>query len=129
VAAATLIIMAGYLYSRPITARGDVDHKTIAGTKNGVQYTIAIFTDTGVIIEDEMFKQDFVSPVINETLANKLDSWYDDVYYLISIRTSVETGAYFTNREDFNKIDIRDSVRFFIPKFKKHSIHRIEILD
>jgi len=129
-AAAVLISAVGYLALRPTKAEGAVDHKTITGTRDSMSYTIVTITDTEVIVKDEEFNEDFkVSTTINETLAHRLDSWYDEINYIISVRTGDETVAYFVSREDFNKVDIGGRIRYTILRFKTTTIRIIKILD
>ena len=128
--AAVLISAVSYLAFRPTKAEGVVDHKTITGTRDSISYTIIIITDTGVIVKDEEFNEDFMgSNTINETLAHRLDSWYDEIHYLISVRTGDETVAYFVSREDFNKVDIGGRIRFIVLRFKTTTIRIMKILD
>jgi len=128
--AAVLISAVGYLALRPTRAEGVVDHKTITGTRDSISYTIVTITDTEVIVKDEEFNEDFkVSTTINETLAHRLDSWYDEINYIISVRTGDETVPYFVSREDFNKGDIGGRIRYTILRFKTTTIRRIKILD
>ncbi len=111
-------------------ADGVVDHKAITGTRDSISYTIVTITETEVIVKDEEFNEDFkVSTTINETLAHRLDSWYDEINYIISVRTGDETVAYFVSREDFNKVDNGGRIRYTILRFKSTTIRIIKILD
>jgi hypothetical protein len=124
-----LISAVSYIAFRPTRAEGVIDHKTITGSRDSMSYTIVIITDTGVIVEDEEFEEDFMSfTTINETLAHRLDSWYDEIKYHISVRTGDETRAYFVNRIDFNKVDINCIIIFIILRFKTNTIRILKIL-
>ena len=128
--AVVLISVVGYLAFKPTRAEGVVDHKTITGARDSMSYTIVTITDTGIIVKDEEFNEDFESSTtINETLAHRLDSWYDEIHYLISVRTGDETIAYFVSREDFNKVDIGGRIRFIVLRFKTTTIRILKMLN
>jgi hypothetical protein len=122
------LLVSGYLYFKPVTAEGIVDHKAITGIQSSTSKTIVTFTDTDNHVKDPEFKDDFASTTIDENLAHKLQSWYTDVKYVISVRNDAGTLAYFTTREDFNKADVGDMIRFKISRFRITTIEIVKIL-
>jgi hypothetical protein len=122
-AAAVLIAAVGYIALRPASAEGVVDHKAITGTRGSTSHTIATITDTGINIEDPEFAEDLkTSTTVDDALAHRLDSTYDEIKYIVSVRTSEGTTAYFVTREDYNNADVGDTIRFEILRFKTTSI-------
>lgn len=125
-----MIISASYLALRPATVEGVVDHKAITGTRDSTSHTLVTITDTEINVKDQEFATDFnASTIVDDTLAQKLYSWYDEIKYVLSARTSDGTMAYFTNREDFNKAQIGDRIRFEILRFKTTTIRIKKIFD
>jgi hypothetical protein len=118
-----LFAAVGYLALRPASAEGVVDHKAITGTRDSTSHTIATITDTGINVEDSEFAEDFTdSTVVDDALAHRLDSMYDEIKYIVSVRTGEGTMAYFVTREDYNSADIGDTIRFEILRFKTTTI-------
>jgi DNA-directed RNA polymerase subunit E'/Rpb7 len=114
---------------KPEVVEGAVDHKTITGKRNSISHTIVIITDTDLIIKVEEFKEDFKNfTSIDNQLAHRLESWYDEIDYLVSVRTNDESMAYFVDREDFNRVAIGDRIRFKILRFKTSTIQITKIL-
>ena len=129
-AAAVLIAAAGYLALGPVTAEGTVDHKAITGTRGSTSHTIVTITDTGVNVKDQEFAADFnESTTVDDALAHKLDSWYDEIKYVVSARTDEGTMAYFTDREGFNKARVGDRIRFEILRFRTTTIRIKKVFD
>ena len=129
-AAAVLIAAAGYLTLGPVTAEGTVDHKAITGTRGSTSHTIITITDTGVNVKDQEFAADFnESTTVDDALAHKLDSWYDEIKYVVSARTGEGTMAYFTDREGFNKARVGDRIRFEILRFRTTTIRIKKVFD
>ena len=129
-AAAVLIAAAGYLALGPVTAEGTVDHKAITGTRGSTSHTIITITDTGVNVKDQEFAADFnESTTVDDALAHKLDSWYDEIKYVVSARTDEGTMAYFTDREGFNKARVGDRIRFEILRFRTTTIRIKKVFD
>jgi hypothetical protein len=113
----------GYLALKPVSAEGIVDHKAITGTRGSTSYTITTVTDTGINVNDPDFAEDLKdSTTVDDDLAYRLDSMYDEINYIVSIRTGGETMAYFVTREDYNKVGIGDDIRYEILKFKTTAI-------
>jgi hypothetical protein len=122
-AAAVLLAAVGYLALRPASAEGVVDHKAITGIRDSTSYTIATITDTGINVKDPEFADDLNdSATVDDALAHRLDSMYDEIKYIVSVRTSEGTMAYFVTREDYNNVGVDDEIRFEILRFKTTSI-------
>lgn len=80
-------------------------------------------------MEDGEFSGEFeASTAVSEDLAHRLASWYDEVNYLVSVRSGGETMAYFVSREDFNRVDVGCGIRFSVLRFRAASIRVIEVL-
>jgi hypothetical protein len=128
-ATAVLIAALGYLTLRPTSAEGVVDHKAITGTRDSTSHTIATITGTGTNVQDPEFAEDLKdSTSVDDALAHRLDSMYDEIRYIVSVRTSEGTMAYFVNREDYNRTDVDDTIRFEILRFKTTTIRIKQIL-
>jgi hypothetical protein len=122
-AAAVLLAAVGYLALRPASAEGVVDHKAITGIRDSTSYTIATITDTGINVKDPEFADDLNdSATVDDALAHRLDSMYDEIKYIVSVRTSEGTMAYFVTREDYNNVGVDDEIRFEILRFKTTTI-------
>jgi hypothetical protein len=122
-AAAVLIAALGYLALRPASAEGVVDHKAITGTRDSTSHTIATITDTGINVKDPDFAEDLKDLTsVDDALAHRLDSMYDEIKYIVSVRTSEGAMAYFVTREDFNSVGVGDEIRFEILRFKTTTI-------
>lgn len=120
---AVLIAAVGYIILRPASAEGVVDHKAITGTRDSTSQTIVTITDTSINVKDPEFVEDFnASPTVDKALDHRLKSMYDKISYIISVRTSEGTMAYFATREDYNSVDIGDEIRFEILRFKTTTI-------
>jgi hypothetical protein len=128
-AMAVLIAAVGYIALRPASAEGVVDHKAITGARDSTSHTIATITDTGINVEDPEFAEDLEdSTTVDDALAHRLDSMYDEINYIVSVRTSEGTMAYFVTREDYNRVSIGDDIRFEILRFKTTTIRITQIL-
>lgn len=129
-AAAVLVLAVGYLVLRPVAVEGVVDHMAVTGVRGSMSSTVVKFTEAGVVVEDGEFEGEFdASAVVSEELAHRLASWYDEVSYLVSVRSGGEAMAYFVSREDFNRVDVGCGVRFSVLRFRAASIRVIEILE
>ena len=128
-ATAVLIAALGYLALRPASAEGVVDHKAITGTRDSTSHTIATITDTGINVKDPEFAEDLKdSTTVDDALAHRLDSMYDEIKYIVSVRTSEGTMAYFVTREDYNRADVDDTIRFETLRFKTTTIRITQVL-
>lgn len=125
-----IVIVSIYYIFKPITAEGFVDHKGVTGEKGDVSYTILFVTDSGIIIKDEDYRGLFASfTQVDESLENELKSEYAVIRYLVSIRRGDETMAYFVSRDDFNKVDVGDVVRYEIFRFKETKIRILKVIQ
>ena len=123
IAALLFVVLIGtvsiYYAFKPITAQGIVAAKAINGERNNVAYTIIRFHELGVnpIIDD--WKSLFPNTTkISEEAESQLKTRYTDLRYVINIRTEIKTMGYFASKDDFNKVDPGDTVKFKILKFK-----------
>ena len=122
-AVAALILVAGYLVLKPETLEGTINYKAISGVRDSTSYTIMRMTDNGIIVKDSEFEGDFeASAAVDDALAYKLDSRYDEVRYIVSVRTGEGATAYFVTREDYNSADVGDTIRFEILRFQTTAI-------
>ena len=130
VAAAVLVSAVSYLVLRLAAVEGVVDHMAITGARGSMSSTVVTFSDAGVTVEDGEFEGEFeASAGVSEDLAHRLASWYDEVSYLVSVRSGGEAMAYFVSREDFNRVDVGCGIRFSVLRFRAASIRVIEILE
>ncbi len=127
-----------YVFS-PVIVEGVVDHKGIAGEKDGTTYSILLNTPEGITVEDEDYEQFFSEKdrdaVINETLDYMMRTEYSEINYLVSIRVSSrdpinnleenQTLAYFVSREDFNALKIGDKVTYEVERFQIATIKQV----
>ena len=122
-AVAALILVAGYLVLKPETLEGTINYKAISGVRDSTSYTIMRMTDNGIIVKDSEFEGDFeASAAVDDDLAYRLDSRYDEVRYIVSVRTGEGAMAYFVTREDYNSADVGDTIRFEILRFQTTAI-------
>jgi hypothetical protein len=122
-ATAVLFAAVGYMALRPTSADGVVDFKAITGTRDSTSHTIATITDTGINVKDPEFTEDLkTSTTVDDALAHRLDSMYDEIKYIVSVRTAEGTMAYFVTREDYNRVGVGAHIRFEILRFKTTTI-------
>lgn len=122
-AVAVLISAAGYLALRPRIMEGTVNYKAISGTRDSTSYTIMRTTDAGTVVKDPEFEGDFeASAAVDDALAYKLESLYDEVRYVVSVRTDGGAMAYFVTREDYNSVNVEAQIRFAISRFETTTI-------
>ena len=62
-----------YVASRPVILDGIVDHKTISGTRSGTAYTIAVFTETSSLFDEEARALFEDSETVTDSIAAQLD--------------------------------------------------------
>lgn len=116
-----------YFAFRPITSEGVVDHKAITGRKGGVSHTILTVTDTGTIVKNEDLRSLLSnSTVIDESTERAIRSEYSDLRHLISVRSQGETTGYYASREDFNRVDVGDEVRYRVSRLREATIRIIK---
>lgn len=115
VAALALFAAIYYLSLRPVSLEGVVDHKTITGTREGTSYNIVVFTSAGNHFDDKEVRDFFdESNLVNDSVAYQLESRYDEVFYVVSVRSGEETMGFIASREDFNEVVPGSSIRFKI---------------
>jgi hypothetical protein len=113
---------------RPVASEGVVDHKTITGTRDQVSYSIVVFTTAGNHFDDKEVRGLFEeTDVVNETIAHQLEARYDEVFYVVSVRSEDDTLGYFVSRRDFNRVVPGSRIRFNIqgPDELKISIKKV----
>lgn len=116
-----------YYVFRPLTAEGVVAHKAIKGEKGNAVYTILVVTDAGIGVKNIGDRRYFLnSTIVDESLEKEIISEYSDITYVVSVRTEHETMAYCVSRKDFHKVDVGDSVKYEISRFKETTIRIFE---
>ena len=104
-----------YVAFRPVILDGVVDHKTISGTNSGTSHTIVVFTETSSFFDDGEARALFEdSDTVTGSISAQLDMRYDDVFYIVSVRSSGDTIGYYVSREDFNSVNYGNRIRFSI---------------
>ena len=134
--ASILTMFLGY-YFRPVVGEGVVAAKSITGEQEGAVHTIIRFYETGVNTNINDWESLFpnttkISEEVESELKTRIQASisgirvYVDIKYLVSIRTEDMTMAYFVSREDFNKVDPGDNVKFKILRKRDPTIKIIE---
>ena len=116
IAALAVIIAAVYLVAlRPATIEGTVDHKTITGTRDQASYSIVVFTVAGSHYDDKELRGIFEDTgFVNDTALGRLEVRYDEVFYVLSVRTDDGTTGYFVTRKDFNRVVPGSRIRYTV---------------
>lgn len=97
----------------PEASEGIVDHKTITGTRDQTSYGIVVFTVAGSHFDDKEVRGLFEeTDIVNDTVAGQLEARYDEVFYVLSVRSNDDTMGYFVSRKDFNKVVPGSLIRF-----------------
>ena len=128
----------GY-YFRPVVEEGVIAAKSITGERNNVHYTIIRFHELGVNPKIDDWETLFpnttkISEEVESELKTRIQESisgirvYVDIKYLVSIRTEDVTMAYFVSREDFNKVDPGDTVKFKILRRRDPTVKIIEVI-
>jgi len=127
-----VIVAAGvgiyFVAFRPAASEGVVDHKTITGTRLDTSYSIIVFTTAGNHFADKEVRGLFEeTDVVSDTVAAQLEARYDEVFYVVSVRSEDDTIGYFVSRRDFNGVVPGSSIRFNIqgPDELKISIKKV----
>ncbi len=113
---------------RTVASEGVVDHKTITGTRLDTSYSIIVFTTAGNHFDDKDVRGLFEeTDVVNDTIAAQLEARYDEVFYVVSVRSEDDTIGYFVSRRDFNSVVPGSRIRFNIqsPDELKISINKV----
>ena len=112
--ASILTVCLGY-YFRPVVGEGVVAAKSITGERNNVVYTIIRFHELGVNPKINDWKSLFPNTTkISEEAEYQLKTKYTDLRYVVNIRTEIKTMGYYVSKDDFNKVDPGDTVKFKI---------------
>jgi len=128
-----------YYALKPIKAEGVIAAKSITGERNNVHYTIIRFHELGVNPKIDDWETLFPNTTkISEEVESELKARiqdsisgirvYVDIKYLVSIRTEDVTMAYFVSREDFNKVDPGDTMKFKILRRRDPTVKIIEVM-
>jgi len=141
IAALLFVVLIGtvslYYAFKPITEQGVVAAKSITSELDGAVHTIIRFYETGVNTNINDWESLFpnttkISEEVESELKTRIQASisgirvYVDIKYLVSIRTEDMTMAYFVSREDFNKVDPGDTVKFKILRKRNPTIRIIE---
>ncbi len=130
--AAIVVCGAGiyFVAFRPMTSEGVVDHKTITGTRLDTSYSIVVFTTAGSHFDDKEVRGLFEdTDLVNDTVAGQLRTRYDEVFYVVSVRSEDDTIGYFVSRRDFNGIVPGNRIRFNIQSPDELKISIKKVLD
>jgi len=142
-AALLLVVLFGtvsiYYAFKPIKAEGVVAAKSITGEQDGVVHTIIRFNEMGVNTNINDWESLFsnttkISEEVESELKTRIQASisgirvYVDIKYLVSIRTEDTTMAYFVSRDDFNKVDPGDNVKFKILRKREPTIKILRVV-
>ena len=115
---------------RTVASEGVVEHKTITGTRLGTSYSIVVFTTAGNHFDDKDVRDLFEeTDVVNDTIAAQLEARYDEVFYVVSVRSEDDTIGYFVSRRDFNSVVPGSRIRFNIQSPDELKISIKKVLD
>ena len=115
---------------RTVASEGVVDHKTITGTRLDTSYSIVVFTTAGNHFDDKDVRGLFEEmDVVNDTIAAQLEARYDEVFYVVSVRSEDDTIGYFVSRRDFNSVVPGSRIRFNIQSPDELKISIKKVLD
>jgi len=136
-----LVIMVAYVIAfSTVTVEGTVDHKTIIGTKDNVEYTLVVFTLGDVDIRDPalepIFKDNDANITVTQAMEQEmLNLGYSEINYLADIRVisedpvnHVEPGellAYSVKRTEFNSLIVGETVSFEVAKMTSATIREV----
>jgi len=130
VAVVALIAAVYYFALRPMSLEGVVDHKTITGSREGASYNIVVFTDAGNHFDDKEVRGLFdETNLVNDSVAYELESLYDEVFYVVSVRSGDVTMGFIASREDFNEVVPGSSIQFKIQGPGGLEISITKVLD
>lgn len=114
----------------PVASEGVVDHKTITGTRLGTSYSIVVFTTAGNHFDDKAVRGLLEeTDIVNETIAQQLETHYDEVFYVMSVRYEDDTIGYFVSRKDFNRVVPGSRIRFKLQGPDELKISVKKVLD
>ena len=119
----------GYYYFRPVVEEGVVAAKSITGERNNVAYTIIRFHELGFNPKIDDWKSLFPNTTkISEEAESQLKTRYTDLRYVINVRTKSKTMGYYASKDDFNKVDPGDAVKFKILRKRDPTIKIIKVI-
>lgn len=136
-----LLIMVTYVIAfSTVTVEGIIEQKTIIGTKDNIDYTLAIFTTVSMDIRDAALESLFKNHDANYSMTpsmeqNMLDLGYSEITYFAVIRVTSEdsvnhvepgeTLIYSVKRTDFNTLRIGESMSFEVAKMTSATIREV----
>ena len=137
-----IVCLLAYKFMSPIIVEGVVDHKAVTGVKGDISYTILLNrpADSGlwILVKDKDYEDLFKGEkdaFISKSAENEMKKEYSVIKYIVSIRlyskdpinsiNDGETLAYFVSRDEFNKMEIGDKVKFEVSKSEKCTIKRL----
>ena len=114
----------------PGASEGIVDHKSITGTRDQTSYGIVVFTVAGSHFDDKEVRGLFEDTgYVNDTAEGQLEIRYDEVFYVLSVRTDDGTTGYFVTKEDFNKVVPGSRIRYSVQASDETRITVRKVLD
>ena len=118
-----------YYALKPVKAEGVVAAKSITGTRENAVYTIIRFHETGVNPKIDDWESLFPNTTnVSEYAESRLKTMYTDVRYVINIRRKPKTMGYYASKDDFNKVDPGDAVKFKILRRRDPTVKIIEVM-
>ena len=137
----TLLILVAYVITfSTVTVEGTVDHKTIIGTKDNIDYTLVVFTIASLDIRDPALEPLFNNHDANLSVTQAMeqemmDLGYSEIRYLAGIRVisedpvnHVEPGellAYSVKRTGFNSLMVGENMSFEVAKMTSATIREV----
>ncbi len=141
ISVAILLIMIAYVIAfSTVTVEGTVDHKTIIGIKDNIEYTLVVFTIASLDIRDPALEPIFNNHDGNSTVTQAmeqemLDLGFSDINYFADIRSisgdpvnNVEPGellAYSVERTEFNSLRVGENMSFEVAKMTSATIREV----
>ena len=118
-----------YYALKPIKAEGVVAAKSITGTREHSVYTIIRFHETGVNPKIDDWESLFPNTTkVSEYTESQLKTMYTDLRYVINIRRKPKTMGYYASKDDFNKVNPGDAVKFKILRRRDPTVKIIEVI-
>ena len=139
VAVVILILISALVYElafAPVVVEGVVEWKGIKGVKDNTHTTILINRPVDgeyrILVKDESYEgffPDIGNAQVNKSLEDKLKADYLNINYYVEITVNssdpvneLEKGntcGYYVSREDFNKVQIWDDVRYVVSRWSE----------
>jgi len=118
-----------YYALKPVKAEGVVAAKSITGTRENAVYTIIRFHETGVNPKIDDWESLFPNTTkVSEHAESQLKTMYTDLRYVINIRRKPKTMGYYASKDDFNKVNPGDAVKFKILRRRDPTVKIIEVI-